>query len=243
MLGRSIPSLWPAISRQGNREFYFLAALLFSSTLLLAVMIITSEVLRGNATAFDWPIILALRNPADLSDPIGSDLFESMVNDVSSLGGAPVLIIATLTVAGYFVVARRRHAALLLIAAVGGVALVNSVLKLLVARPGFNMELQVYNTSAYSFPSGHAALSAAAYLTMGTLLARAETKPYVKNYVMSAAIALTLLVGVSRLYLGVHLPTDVLAGWSVGAAWTLLCLFGAGVVTRQDYLFIGLPRL
>jgi undecaprenyl-diphosphatase len=218
------------MNRQGGREFCFLAAVLLTSALFLALMTITSEVLEGNATTYDWAIILALRNPADLSDPIGSDWFESMVKDISALGGAPVLGIATLAVVGYFLLARKRDVALLLFAAVGGVAVVNSVLKILVARPGFDMALLIYNSSTYSFPSGHAALSAATYLTMGALLSRAETKPYMKTYIMSVAVALTLLVGVSLVYLGVHLPTDVLAGWSLGAAWTMLCLYGAAYI-------------
>ena len=74
-----------------------------------------------------------------------------------------------------------------------------------------------------SFPSGHATGSAAAYLTMGALLARFQRQRRLKIYLMSVAVLLTLMIGVSRLYLGVHWPTDVLAGWTLGSCWALMC--------------------
>lgn len=73
-----------------------------------------------------------------------------------------------------------------------------------------------------SFPSGHALMSAVTYLTLGALLASVHSPARVKAYFLAVAMVLTLLVGVSRVYLGVHWPTDVAAGWSVGAAWALM---------------------
>lgn len=66
-------------------------------------------------------------------------------------------------------------------------------------------------------------LSAVVYLTLGGILSRVERPRPIKIYVLSVAVILTLLIGVSRVYLGVHWPTDVLAGWCAGATWAVLC--------------------
>ncbi|MGA9549901.1 MAG: phosphatase PAP2 family protein, partial [Rhodomicrobium sp.] len=104
----------------------------------------------------------------------------------------------------------------------GGTA-VSSVLKELVQRPRPDFVAAVAQTQTYSFPSGHAFLSAVTFLTLGTLLARVQRQAEVKIYLLAVAIAITVLVGISRVYIGVHWPTDVLAGWCAGAAWAILC--------------------
>jgi undecaprenyl-diphosphatase len=88
-------------------------------------------------------------------------------------------------------------------------------------------------TLGSSFPSGHATLSAATYLTIGALLAHAQERRRVKTYIHVTAILVALLIGVSRVYLGVHWPTDVLAGWCIGAAWSILCVTAASWLTRD----------
>jgi len=91
----------------------------------------------------------------------------------------------------------------------------------------------VAQTQTYSFPSGHAFLSAVTFLTLGALLARVQREPGLKAYMLGVAIALTIVVGLSRLYLGVHWPTDVLAGWCAGAAWAILCWSAADRLQRR----------
>jgi undecaprenyl-diphosphatase len=84
-----------------------------------------------------------------------------------------------------------------------------------------------------SFPSGHSMLSAVTYLTLGALLARLQKSRRVQAYLIGLAIFITIMVGLSRIYLAVHWPTDVLAGWMAGAAWALICWFIAYILQRQ----------
>ena len=146
-----------------------------------------------------------------------------MFRDVTSLGGATVLSLMTAAVVGYLLVDEKRAAALFVLASVAGGAALSTVLKLAFARPRPNIVPHLVEVHTASFPSGHAMLSAVIYLTLGALLARVERPPRIKIYVLTVAILLTFLIGLSRVYLGVHWPTDVLAGWCAGAAWATLC--------------------
>jgi undecaprenyl-diphosphatase len=190
---------------------------------LLAFFGILDEVVEGEAHAVDERILLLLRNPADTADPIGPPWLEEMVRDVTALGGTAVLTLVTLVVVGYLLMQRQRGAALWVIVAILGGTLVSLGLKGVFDRPRPDLVAHLAAAQGASFPSGHAMLSAVAYLTLGALLARLERRRRAKIYVVSVALALTLLVGASRVYLGVHWPTDVLAGWCVGAAWAGVC--------------------
>jgi undecaprenyl-diphosphatase len=100
---------------------------------------------------------------------------------------------------------------------------VNSLLKYAFARPRPDVVPPTVEVFTASFPSGHAALSAITYLTLAAILGRTQPAVSVRIYFIVLAAFVTGLVGVSRVYLGVHYPTDVLAGWCVGAAWALGC--------------------
>ncbi|MGC2315856.1 MAG: phosphatase PAP2 family protein, partial [Bradyrhizobium sp.] len=116
-----------------------------------------------------------------------------------------------------------RHAGLFVLTTVLSGALLNTLLKLAFARARPDLVTPLTQVSTLSFPSGHAASSAVCYLTLGLMLAQTQASRSVRIHLIMTAAILTLLVGVSRIYLGVHYPSDVLAGWCFGTAWALIC--------------------
>lgn len=185
------------------------------------------EVGEGETRRVDTAIILALRMPGDPADPIGPTWVEEAMRDFTALGSAPVLVVAVLAVAGFLALAksaglRTGRLVLFTLAASGGGLVLSSLLKYTIDRP--RPDLVPHGTEIYtsSFPSGHSMMSAVVYLTLAALIVRLLARKRLKGYVLLVAVALTLLVGVSRVYLGVHWPSDVLAGWAAGAGWALL---------------------
>jgi undecaprenyl-diphosphatase len=223
---------WIAWAR---REITPIAGLLVLALLALAFIEIADEITEGEGEVrwFDEGLLYALRT-ADPADPIGPRWVELGVMDITALGGFGVLALVTLLAIGYLIVIKKPGSALmLLIATLGGTA-ISEGLKAGFNRPRPDLVAHVVETTSMSFPSGHAMLSAVTYLTLGALLARTQRRRRVRGYILGAAILLTLLIGLSRIYLGVHWPTDVLAGWCLGAAWALICWAAATWLTRKD---------
>lgn len=209
--------------RIGRRELVLLVAVLAPAALLYAFVQLIDEVREGETLRFDNAILLALRNPEDTADPIGPWWMEIMFRDITSLGSTTVLTLVTLVAIGYLLIAGKRGAALLVAVSVGGGTLISSLFKAIFDRPRPDIVAHIIDVSTASFPSGHAMLSAVTYLTLGALMARVEPSHLRKVYFLGLAVFLTLAIGFSRVYLGVHYPTDVLAGWSLGAAWAIFC--------------------
>ena len=168
-------------------------------------------------------IMRALRRPEDPSQPIWPSWTVEAARDITALGGATVLTLMTALVLGYLLLNRAYRAALLVLGATFGGYLLSSGLKQFFdrARPAIVPHLAPAVSS--SFPSGHSMLSSVVYLTLGSLLARTAAPRREKTYFIAVSFLLTLLIGFSRVYLGVHYPTDVLGGWTAGIAWALLC--------------------
>ncbi len=208
------------LARQEGRA---LGAMLAVAAGLFAFAELAGAVAEGHTRAFDEFLLLSLRNAADPSDPLGPRWLEEMMRDFTALGGTGVLTIVTLAVTGFLFLTGKRHAAATVAVAVVGGLLLSQALKWGFARPRPDLVPHGQTVYTQSFPSGHAMLSAVTYLTLGALLARTQPSRRAKLYFLAVAGALTVIVGVSRVYLGVHWPTDVLAGWTVGAGWALLC--------------------
>ena len=198
-----------------------------------AFLELADEVREGETHALDRWLLLSLRNPQDPADPLGPSWLEESARDITGLGGYAILTIMTLAALAYLLMAGKRGAAALVVVAIVGGMLLSTGLKLGFERPRPDLVPHATRVYTASFPSGHAMLSAVTYLTLGALLARVERKRRVRAFIMGLAAAITLLVGLSRVYLGVHWPSDVLAGWSVGAAWASLCWFVALQLQRR----------
>lgn len=185
---------------------------------------LADEVSEGETLAFDRAVLLALRAPGDLSDPIGPSWLELMMRDLTALGGVAILGLLTLSVAGLlWLQGRRTSVALLLVAVVGGQVFSNAA-KWIFDRPRPDIVPHETLATSASFPSGHSMMATVTYLTLAVMVARLQDRRRVRIYLVSLAALVAFLVGASRVYLGVHWPTDVLAGWAAGAGWALGCL-------------------
>lgn len=221
---------WMHLAR---REIVPLAVFFGVALLMLAFVEIADEVGEGEARWFDEGLLYALRT-SDPADPIGPRWLEETVVEITALGGFGVLALVTLLATGFLLLQRKGlHAVMLVVATLGGTA-ISEGLKVGFSRPRPDLVAHAVDVTSMSFPSGHAMLSAVTYLTLGALLARAQPQRRARAYILGAAVLLTLLIGASRIYLGVHWPTDVLAGWCLGAAWALLCWFAATLLTQGD---------
>ena len=210
-----------------RRELTWLVVGLVCCVLLLTFLALASEVSEGDTQAFDVKILQALRSTADPAKPIGPAWIEGVLLDLTALGGPTLLGLAVVSIAGFLALqGRLRTAAVIVMTAFSG-ELLNFLMKRAFnrARPSVVPHLRdVYTTS---FPSGHAMESAIVFLTLGAILMRVAQRQLTKLYCLGIAVLLTALTGISRVYLGVHYPTDVLGGWIVGFAWASVCWVAA----------------
>lgn len=217
----------------GGHELGTLALLAGITAAIWAFAEVAEEVLENSTRSFDEAVLLAMRSPTDLSDPFGPPWLEELGRDITAFGGIGVLALLTAAVIGYLLLSEKRRAAAVLALAIGGGLLLSLALKGFFERP--RPDLVPHGSMVYtaSFPSGHSMMAATVYLTMAALLARIHRRKRIKAYLLLVALGATFLVGLSRIYLGVHWPTDVLAGWAAGAAWALFCSLVARWLQRR----------
>ena len=205
----------------GRRTRFFVAAGIV--VLLFAFTMLAVAVSDGRTQAFDSAILLALRNSSDLSVPIGPAWMTGALFDVTALGSATVLGLVVFAVTGCLLLQRRAGAALTIALTWFSGEWLNAGMKQGFDRPRPSIVPPLRAVFSASFPSGHAMASAIVYLTIAAVLIRLSASTVTRVYILAVALLLTLLVGISRVYLGLHYPTDVLGGWILGCMWASTC--------------------
>jgi undecaprenyl-diphosphatase len=209
-------------AKMGVREVGALVAVFVGAALILGFGLLASEVAEGDTRHFDIAVLMAFRTPAHPANLLGPPWVEEMVRDVTALGSYTFIIIIVAASVGYLLLIHKYGLAFVVTVAVLGGMFISNLLKTVFDRPRPDVEHAARVFTA-SFPSGHATLSAVTFLTLGAMLTRTNADERVKLYFMAVAVFLTIIVGTSRVYLGVHYPSDVLAGWCIGSAWAVLC--------------------
>jgi undecaprenyl-diphosphatase len=215
------------------RELVTLALVGVVAAGLWTFFAVADEVMEGDSRALDRAVLLALREPSDPADPLGPRWVEEVGRDMTALGGVAVLTLVSAASALFLWMAGRPRSVALLAVAFGGGEILSFLLKSGFARPRPDLVPHGSHVYTASFPSGHSMMSAIVYLTLGALLARVLPQVRMKLLVIACAVGATALAGVSRVYLGVHWPTDVVAGWAIGAAWAVSCWLAADALDRR----------
>lgn len=209
-----------------------LGALFASAAALWAFIVIADEVVEGDTGSIDTWILLALhpRNPSDGSS--ATRWLWEFARDISGFGSVGVLALIVMATCALLLLVGRNRAALFVLSATLLSSTANALLKFYFNRPRPALIDHNLYVASSSFPSGHAMIATTVYLTLGAVLARMTDVVRLKLYILSIAVLLSGLVGLSRVYLGVHWPSDVLAGWAAGAGWAL----GAWGIARYIHL-------
>ncbi len=224
------------IHRLRGTEPVVLLVLLVLTVCTWGFIELADEVLEGSTRRFDEWMILAMREPGRPEKPIGPVWLAEMGRDVTALGGIAVLVLVTAGIAGYLWLDGKSWAASFVVVVVLSGMLLSFGLKQGFQRPRPDLVPHLSHVSTSSFPSGHAMMSAVVYLSLGTVLAAEVRRRQLRIYILSMAILLTVLVGISRVYMGVHYPTDVLAGWSAGLTWALACWLAARWLQHRHHI-------
>ncbi len=226
-------AVWTHLASRDRDELRLLLGAFALVGIILALMALVGNVLEGDTQQFDERLLKSLRKADAPAEPLGPRWLKLAAFDITALGGPTVLGLTVVGVTGYLLLhGLYRNALFVLTASVGG-WIINDVLKVLFARPRPSIVPHLREVSSLSFPSGHALTSAVVFLTLGTLLMRVAKKPLAKWYCIAVAMGATALVGASRVYLGVHYPSDVVAGWLIGLSWALICWMVERAVERR----------
>jgi undecaprenyl-diphosphatase len=231
LIGSSVtkPGMWfrrvagLAVQWVRRQEGIVLFTALIVVLALVAFIKITEEMLQGDTRDFDEWMLLALRDPARPDVPIGPQWLRDAALEMTVLGGRTVLIVVLIVSLAYLALDRKYGAMGFVVIAASGGGLLSVTMKYLIGRERPNIVPPLVSAASPSFPSEHSMVAVVIYLALGALLARFATRRRVRTYCVSVGLLLAFLVGSTRVYLGVHYPTDVLGGWAAGLAWALAC--------------------
>jgi undecaprenyl-diphosphatase len=204
-----------------SQDLRLVATLAVIGGLVFAFIKIGRAVSGQETTGFDEAVLLALRTAPD--DPIGPESLTHAFMHISALGSGSVTGIIVLIAVIFFVVSGHWRYAMLMLACSLGTLAGMSLLKNFYERERPTVVTHIDPPGGHSFPSGHSMISAALYMTLAVLIARTMERRRQRVAVVAIGAALMMLIGFTRLYLGVHYPTDVLAGWTAGLLWALIC--------------------
>lgn len=213
---------WPSFFLKNIKagEITILLSLLACVLGLWGFLELTDEILENEIFGYDEWLLNSLRRGGN---PVGPPWMPEVMRDITSLGSTAVLVIVLASVSGFLALQKKFRSALLTIITAGSGVLVVIALKYFLARERPDIITHMVEVTSLSYPSGHAMMSAVVYLTLASMVALLQDHRRTKIYSIVMALLLTFLIGSSRVYLGVHYPSDVLAGWSMGLAWASLC--------------------
>jgi undecaprenyl-diphosphatase len=221
------------LARTGLLEAAALISLLIIAGSAWIFAEIADEVLEGESQSFDEMVLQSMRQPGHPDLPLGPAWLTSVARDFTALGSTAIITLVCIGTVGYLAFRKKRGALLLVLVSIAGGALISTGLKETFERPRPSVVAHLTEVSSLSFPSGHSMLAAVTYLTLGSLLARTTSDRRLKVYIIGMAVLLTVIIGLTRMYLGVHYPTDVLGGWCAGISWALLCSLVARYLQRR----------
>lgn len=214
-----------------DRYHFLLKPLLIlftAAVLAFAFAKLGSEVGEGDTRIFDMQLLQRAQ-----SLRAGHPWLAAVMRDLSGLGSPLVLTLFTVATVGYLALVSARITAVLVAASVISGGVLVSVFKAGFGRLRPDVAYAELVVSGLSFPSGHASMSAIVFLTLGALIASTRNRLAERVYILMTATLMTLLVGLSRVALGVHYATDVLGGWAFGTAWVIVWVLLARHIARR----------
>lgn len=201
----------------GTLGIFLVAGLVVAALGVVAFLTLASHVKSGTTQSFDDAVIRWMGAHHTHS-------LDAVMLEVTALGTGTVVLMIVAVAALFLVLTSHKYSAALLLASTAGGIVLNGLLKIGFDRPRPAIFLPQVQTVSSSFPSGHAMSAAIVYTTVAYLAARLHKRRWARWLVMSAAFVVIAMISISRLYLGVHYPSDVVAGLAIGLAWAGFCM-------------------